>query len=129
MRPELDQFPGVGGARGRLSAVAGARRLELGVRPERVIVSGETLVDPTDSRYPLLVLPAIVRGVEFQGNSTLVTLQIGDQTLLSRISPFRGLREDQRVVAHLELSHASWFDPSTGRRLELHCQPAPDAIA
>jgi ABC-type sugar transport system ATPase subunit len=105
------------------------RRLELGVRPEGVIVWDETLVDPADSRDPLVVLPAIVRGVEFQGWSWLVTLQIDGQTLLSRTPPHRVLREGQRVVAHLELSRASWFDLSTGRRLELHCQLSPDAIA
>jgi len=105
------------------------RRLELGVRAEGVIVSDETLVDPADSRDPLVVLPAIVRSVEFQGWSWLVKLQIDGQTLLSRTPPHRVLREGQRVVAHLELSRASWFDLSTGQRLELHCQLSPDAIA
>ena len=104
-------------------------RLELGIRAESVIISGEALVDPADSRYPFVVLRTIVRGVEFQGGSWLVTLQVDDQTLLSRTPPSRLLREGQRVVAHLELWRASWFDPSTGRRLELHCQLSPDAIA
>jgi ABC-type sugar transport system ATPase subunit len=104
-------------------------RLELGIRPESVIISGETLVDLNDCRYPFAVLRAIVRGVEFQGGSWLVTLQADGQTLLSRTPWSRLLREGQRVVAHLELWRASWFDPSTGRRLELHCQRSPDAIA
>jgi ABC-type sugar transport system ATPase subunit len=103
-------------------------RLELGIRPGSVVLSGETLIDPADSRFPFKVLPAIVRGVEFQGGSCLVTLQADGQTLLSRTA-CRPWREGQRVVAHLELSRASWFDPSTGRRLELHCQLSPDAIA
>ncbi len=104
-------------------------RLELGIRAESVIISGETLVDPEDPRYPFVVLPAIVRSVEFQGGSWLVTLQPDGQTLRARTPPRRVLREGQRVVAHLELWQASWFDPSTGRRVELHCQLSPDAIA
>ncbi|HMF38162.1 MAG TPA: ABC transporter ATP-binding protein [Isosphaeraceae bacterium] len=104
-------------------------RLELGVRPGSVILSGETLVDPADCRYPFAVLPAIVRGVEFEGGSWLVTLQADGQTLLSRSPLSRLSREGQRVVAHLELWRASWFDPATGRRVELHCQPSLDAIA
>ena len=104
-------------------------RLELGIRPESVIISGETLVDPADCRFPFAVLRALVRAVEFQGGSWLVTLQVDGQTLLARTPPRRVLREGQRVVAYLELWRASWFDPSTGRRLELHCQLSPDAIA
>jgi hypothetical protein len=104
-------------------------RLELGIRTESVILSGEALVDPERPRYPLVVFPAIVRAVEFQGWLCLVTLQVDGQTLLARIPPRRVLREGQRVVAHLELSRALWFDPSTGRRLELHCRLSPNAIA
>ena len=90
-----------------------------------MIISGEKLVDPADSRHPFLLLPAIVRRVEFQGHFLLVTLQIDGRILLSLAPAFRKLREDQRVVAHVELWRASWFDPATGRRLELHCQPFP----
>ena len=104
-------------------------RLELGIRAEWVIISGEALVGPENPRYPFVVLPTIVRAVEFQGASWLVTLQVDGQTLLARTPPRRVPREGQRVVAHLELSRASWFDPSTGRRLELHCQLSPNAIA
>jgi multiple sugar transport system ATP-binding protein len=104
-------------------------RLELGIRAEWVIISGEALVDPADSCYPFVVFPTIVRAAEFQGGSWLVTLQVDGQTLLARTPLRRVLREGQRVVAHLELWRVSWFDPSTGRRLELHCQLSPDAIA
>ncbi len=104
-------------------------RLELGIRTEGVILSGETLVAPERPRYPLVVFPAIVRTVEFQGWLCLVTLQVDGRTFLARTPPRRVLREGQRVVAHLELSRALWFDPSTGRRVELHCQRSPDSIA
>ena len=103
-------------------------QLELGIRTEWVGLSDETLVDPESPRTPLVVFPAIVRAVEYQGGSCLVTLQADGQTVLSRTT-CRPWREDQRVVAHLELSRACWFDPSTGRRVELHCQLSPDAIA
>jgi multiple sugar transport system ATP-binding protein len=104
-------------------------RLELGIRTESVILSNQAPVDPQDPRHPLVVFPAIVRAVEFQGWLCLVILQVDGQTVLARVPPRRVLREGQRVVAHLELSRALWFDPSTGRRLELHCQRSPDAIA
>ena len=104
-------------------------RLELGIRTESVILSGEALVDPADCLLPVAILPSIVRSVEFQGGSWLVTLQADGQTLLSRTPWSPLLREGQRVVAQLEPWRASWFDPSTGRRLELHCQRSPDAIA
>jgi ABC-type sugar transport system ATPase subunit len=104
-------------------------RLQLGIRTECVVLSGETLVDPERPRYPLVMFPAIVRAVEFQGWLCLVTLQVDGQTLLARTPPRRVLREGQRVVVHLELSRALWFDPSTGQRLELHCHLSPDSIA
>jgi hypothetical protein len=103
--------------------------LDLGIRPGAVLLAGETQIDPAAARSPFAVLPAIVLSVEFQGGSWLVTLQADGQTLLSRTSQGRLAREGQRVVAHLDLGRASWFTPSTGRRVELHCQPALDAIA
>jgi hypothetical protein len=93
-----------------------------------VVLSGETLVDPAESRYPFMVLPAVVGKVEYQGEYSLVSLHADGQTLVSR-SPPRPFHERQSVVAHLQLCSASWFDASTGRRLELHCQPETDEIA
>ena len=103
--------------------------LLLGIRTESVKLTDGSLVDPQKRGIPLVVLPAIVRGVEYQGWLFLVTLQVDGQRLLAWTPSRRGLQEGQRVNARLDLSQAVWFDPSTGQRLELHCQPSADAIA
>lgn len=104
------------------------RRLAAGLRPFEVTVSSETLVDPSDSRHPFLPLPAVVRRVELQGYWKLVTLDVDGQTLMSGVPSFHRVREDERVVAHIALWRASWFDPETRLRVELHCQPSAEAI-
>jgi ABC-type sugar transport system ATPase subunit len=103
--------------------------LLLGIRTESVNLAGKALVDPQEPCNPQVVFPAIVRGVEYQGWFCLVTLQVDGQRLLAWTPSRRGLREGQRVDARLNLSQAVWFDPSTGQRLELHCQPSADSIA
>ena len=105
------------------------RRLELGIRPPWVIISGEELVAPTDARCPLMPLPAIVRRSEFRGLSQLVTIDIDGRKIVAETTGFWKFPDGQHVVAHLELLRASWFDPATGRRLELDCQPIADSIA
>ncbi len=99
--------------------------LELGVRAESVKLAGE-------HREPSLPLPAVVKHVEFQGGSWLVVLlalRASAQTLHSRAPSGRELREGEQIVVHLELDRASWFDPSSGVRVPLDCQPHTDAIA
>ena len=76
----------------------------LGVRPERVIVSTETLVDPRDPDTPSLVLPAVIRGIEFQGVVQVAKLQDRRADGFVSYLPAPTIREGQRVVAHLELS-------------------------
>jgi ABC-type sugar transport system ATPase subunit len=105
------------------------RKLELGIRPLWVVLSSEELVDRTDPRYPFIPLPAVVRRVEFQGDSLLLTIEADGRMIMAESAGCRRFREGDRVVAHLEIRRASWFDPATGRRLELHCQPLSDSIA
>ena len=50
--------------------------LLLGIRTESVKLTDGSLVDPQKGGIPLVVLPAIVRGVEYQGWLFLVTLQL-----------------------------------------------------
>jgi ABC-type sugar transport system ATPase subunit len=105
------------------------RKLELGIRPRWVVLSSEELIDQTDPRSPYVPLPAIVRRVEFQGDSLLVTVEADGRMMTAETAGCRKFREGDRVVALLELGRASWFDPATGRRLELHCQSLSDSIA
>ena len=103
--------------------------LELGVQFESVIISGETVVDPTDSRHPRFVVPATVRSVLFQGAFQQVVLEVAGQTMAGRAPAHATFAEGEPALAHLDLSGAAWFDPATGHRLELHCQAFPRAIA
>jgi ABC-type sugar transport system ATPase subunit len=103
-------------------------RLLLGFRSESVTLAGEAIV-PMVPQDPHFAFPAIIRSVEYQGWLCLSTLQVDGQPLLAWTPSNRVLREGQQVVARVDLSHSLWFDPSTGRRLELHCQYSTDAIA
>jgi ABC-type sugar transport system ATPase subunit len=105
------------------------RLLELGVRFESTTISDKTVIDPTDSPYPLFVFPATVRSVLFQGSFQQVVLEVAGQKLAGRAPALTTFAEGVRAIVHLDLSGASWFDPTTGKRVELHCQPFPRAIA
>ena len=82
-------FPARGSQRRPRLPLREPRRLELGVRPERVIVSGEERL--------ILPIPGSTPGLSghrpparIPGELPLITLQIDGQILLSRSSPFRG---------------------------------------
>jgi multiple sugar transport system ATP-binding protein len=78
----------------------------LGIRPEHVIL--ETLADQK--------LPAVVRNTEVTGESCLVTLSLGEQTLVSRSDPsFEGVVGD-RVGFRLKAETIRWFRPDTQDR-------------
>ncbi|MGC8639710.1 MAG: ABC transporter ATP-binding protein [Isosphaeraceae bacterium] len=104
-------------------------KLAMGIRPPWVTLLGEESVATADARDACLRLPAVVRRLEFQGLSLLVTLDVDGQKILAETADIRKFHEGQRVVARIELRRASWFDPATDRRLELHCQPFPESIA
>jgi ABC-type sugar transport system ATPase subunit len=103
-------------------------RLQLGVRLESICITEDAPIHLPDSRTPVLVLPGTLQGLEYQGHSVLATLQMGNQVLLARLRSDATFREGQPVLAHLDLSRASWFDAVSGRRRELHCQSTIDAI-
>ncbi len=93
------------------------RPIDLGIRPESIAV-----VDEATAGAPARNLPrtrATVRRLEFQGDSLLATLSHGTATLVARLPKMTDLREGQHCVVQFDLHHASWFDPATGRRLEL----------
>jgi multiple sugar transport system ATP-binding protein len=89
-------------------------RFELGLRPESV-----SLVAGPEGAGPFVAWPrttATIRRVEYQGNSLLVSLAVGDVTLVSRVPTLPSVQEGHDVTVYLDLTHASWFDPGTGRR-------------
>ncbi len=93
------------------------RRIDLGIRPESITTVDEATASATARNLPRI--NPRVRRLEFQGDSLLATLTVGATTLIARLPAATDLREGQRCVIQFELHHASWFDPVTGRRVEL----------
>lgn len=98
------------------------RRMDLGIRPESIAVVDEGTASAQSRDLPRAF--AIVCRLEFQGDTVLATLSLGQTTLVARLPTATNLREGQRVLAQLDLHRASWFDPATGRRRELTTRPA-----
>jgi ABC-type sugar transport system ATPase subunit len=95
-----------------------SQRVELGIRAESVELRMSGIgAGPLDDRA---VLSGVIRRVEFQGDSRLVSLDIGGLPVLARslASSFPAAAEGQRVEVSLDLDRVSWFDPETGRRWE-----------
>ncbi len=94
-------------------------RIELGIRPESVTVVDEDEVPSDAPARNGSHTHATVRRLEFQGDSLLATLSLGASALIARLPTATTLREGQRCGVQFDLPRASWFDPATGRRLEL----------
>lgn len=117
--PPLFSFEGTSFDRLRSDA---PRRMDLGIRPESIAVGDESTAGAQAEDQPRAF--ATVRRLEFQGDTVLATLSLGAMTLVARLPATSNLREGQRAVAQFDLRSASWFDPATGRRLELAMRPA-----
>jgi multiple sugar transport system ATP-binding protein len=96
---------------------AGIDEVELGLRPEaiRVWEGGRSADDPASSPTML----AQVRRVEFNGAELLATLTLGPHRLVARLPASQSIHDRQRVHIVLDLDRAAWFDPATGRALNL----------
>jgi multiple sugar transport system ATP-binding protein len=99
------------------SLPAGIDQVELGLRPEaiRVKEAGPSAEAPTSSP----TLPAQIRRLEFNGAEILATLTLGPHRLVARLPASRSIHDRQRVHVVLDLDRAAWFDPATGRALEV----------
>jgi ABC-type sugar transport system ATPase subunit len=102
-------------------------RLELGIRPEAISVLRHT-TNHAPCRAGLRATAAVAR-LEFQGDTILAFLAIGDLHLLARLPVTADLRKDDRVPVQLDLERACWFDAASGRRLDLDCQLSPGEVA
>ena len=95
----------------------GIDQVELGLRPEaiRVKEAGPSAEAPTSSP----TLPAQIRRLEFNGAEVLATLTLGPHRLVARLPATQAIHDRQRVHVVLDLDRAAWFDPATGRALEI----------
>jgi multiple sugar transport system ATP-binding protein len=94
------------------------RGVELGVRPEHVVVvprPGEV-----DDAWARFTLP--VELVESVGNEALVYLTLGGGQLVARTAPHRAPRAGETVEVAIDMRRAHYFDAGSGERL-------PDAVA
>jgi multiple sugar transport system ATP-binding protein len=95
----------------------GINQVELGLRPEAI---GVREADPSDeAARSSPTLPAQVRRVEFNGPELLATLALGPHLLVARLPSSQPIHDRQRVHVVLNLDRAVWFDPATGRALNL----------
>jgi len=80
----------------------------LGIRPEDVQISER---EASDS------IPASVSVVELVGSEKIVFSAVGDQTIISRISPDRELEMDEQVHLIMSEHRLHLFNKETGDAL------------
>ena len=97
------------------SRLAGLRvpRVDLGLRPEQI---GLTVLAP-DSTFDTS-LPSTVERLEPMGHETLAYLKVGSHELAVRLPARTTIRVGDRVGMRLDLDKATWFDSSTGHRID-----------
>jgi ABC-type sugar transport system ATPase subunit len=96
---------------------------DLGIRPEAVILGMNGQDVPRLDRT--WKLSAVVRRLEYRGDSVLATLTAEGQTLVARLPASAGLNEGREVEATIDLDRASWFDRETGLRRAPIAEPHP----
>ncbi len=89
-------------------------QVELGLRPEAIAIHHDGA-----SPSPSPVFDAQVRRLEFNGPEILATLALGPHRLVARLPASLPLSDRQHLRVSLDLGHAAWFDPGSGRSLRL----------
>ncbi len=92
----------------------GAPRVEMGFRPEQVLIR-PALPFAQTSQPPNAL--ATIRRLEPMGHETLVYLDLGPHALTARFPPKTPFQVGERVLLELDFGHATWFDSATGDRL------------
>jgi ABC-type sugar transport system ATPase subunit len=86
-------------------------QVEFGIRPEAIAVHSDHAT-PTSA-----TLDAQVRQVEFNGHEILATLSLGPHRLVARLPASQTIHDRQHLRINLDLNHAVWFEPETGKAL------------
>ncbi len=100
----------------------GIDRIELGLRPEAISV--RTYGPSSEAPPSSPTFPAQVLRLEFNGPDLLATLALGPHLLVARVPASQPISEREVVQVVLDLDRAVWFDPATGRALNLGGQAA-----
>ena len=88
------------------------RQILFGIRPENV-TDTPNVSEPASGR----TVEAVVEAVEPRGAETYLHLTRGAQSLVARIPAARRVVPGQNASLVLEMGHAQFFDPATGRSL------------
>ncbi|GAC1463997.1 MAG: hypothetical protein NVSMB9_02150 [Isosphaeraceae bacterium] len=107
--------PGVSGVTA-LAAMRG-KKVTLGLRPEHLaIVKAGCFEDPA---FTWLPVDARVSRVEYLGPEIVVSLDLFQHTLTTRLPPRSQVRRGEIFRLGLSLERSSWFDPNTKKSLAL----------
>jgi ABC-type sugar transport system ATPase subunit len=89
-------------------------QVELGLRPEAIAIHqpGASSASPSSP-----IFDAQVRRLEFNGPEILATLSLGPHRLVARLPASLPIHDRQQLRVILDLSHAVWFEPESGRAL------------
>ena len=90
-------------------------RIEIGLRPEALKLSRrseEEQASPTED------FVSTVRRIEHFGHENRVWLDLGPHSVVARVPSLVGFTIGERVNLVAEIDRASWFDTSTGERLD-----------
>jgi ABC-type sugar transport system ATPase subunit len=83
------------------------RAMLLGIRPEDLRIDPAGIPESVGAGD--LAIPSRIRRVEFQGESTLLTVELAGSTAVARVEPSAAFEEGQDVVASPDLARARWF--------------------
>jgi ABC-type sugar transport system ATPase subunit len=95
-------------------------QVELGLRPEAIAIHhpGASSASPSSPMFD-----AQVRRLEFNGPEILATLSLGPHRLVARLPASLPISDRQHLRVILDLSHAVWFEPESGKVLDDRSQP------
>jgi len=93
-----------------------SRKYLLGIRPEHVFLLKQELPSETKPKY--LTWESKVNLAELIGGETLIYTRLGSHEL--KVKTNQVIREGQTIKLGFDLSNVHFFEPSTGKRIELN---------
>ena len=99
----------------RAKSLAGAREIEIGIRPEQIEVVG----DDAGSGEGAVTWPTTVALAESLGGEILVYSQLGDQDVTVKVADRDDVSEESKIRLSFALSRAHLFSAVDGERLSL----------
>ena len=95
---------------GQALAARSGGRVDLGLRPEQLVVSSVSMPGG-------MLATATVDRLEPAGHETGATLRLGRHPISARLAARTSVGVGDQVSLSVDLARASWFDPDTGERI------------